>query len=173
MHNNDDSEDTEEGTNGRTLERSEKVGGLLYKYNREDFTYTDMINMNRQEGDLFAVFHSETGTVGVLYSTANDFANVAFDQVKKSSNATRGFEASDIYYIIGSLMISRIHKFDFYGFMHLLDHELNQVFDMRMLIEWTSTNRNLFLSPAEEAVMRDAENAADLQHEYNEQEKGS
>jgi len=62
--------------------------------------------------------------------------------------------------------MSRLHDYEFDNFVHLLDFELKQVFDMRKVIEWTNMNKAFFSSPAEDAVLADAEDQASLYEEY-------
>lgn len=169
------SDNNSEGSHGRVAGRDGKAGrpgNQIFKYNRRDLTYNEMIKMPRRDGDLFAVFQNGAGDIGVLYSREEDFLENALNQISYNhTNISKETDPRDVYFIIGSLMISRISNFDFFGFMHLLDFELNEIFDMRNLIEWTVMNNALFASPAEEAVMRDAEKSADMQDEYLRQEK--
>jgi len=171
------SDNKSEGSHGRALGRDGKTGregNRIFKYNRRDMSYMEMMKMPRRDGDLFAVFQNGAGDIGVLYSREDDFLANAMNQIRyNQENVSRDTDPLDVYFIIGSLMISRISNYDFFGFMHLLDFELNEIFDMRSLIEWTAMNNVLFASPAHEAVMRDAEKSADMQEEYLRQEKAN
>ena len=158
---------TDEGTNGRSGERSERFPNRMFKYNRANLSYQEMFERRREEGDLFAVFQNDMGEIRVEYARVEDYDEFAFEQIERSSaSQRRGLTAEDVYLLIGCTMMSRIHGYEFDNFVHLLDHELKQRFDMRKLIEWTNMNKAFFSSPAEDAVLADAEDQASLHEEY-------
>ena len=158
---------TAEGSFGRTEERSERYPNKMFKYNRANLSYHEMLEKRREFGDLFAVFQNDMGEIRVEYARVEDYEKFAFEQISRSSaSQRRGLTAEDIYLLIGCTMLSRIHDYEFDNFLHLLDFEMKQMFDMRRLIEWTNMNKSFFSSPAEEAVLADADDQAALHEEY-------
>ena len=158
---------TDEGTFGRSGERSERFPNRMFKYNRANLSYKEMFERRREEGDLFAVFQNDMGEIRVEYARVEDYEEFAFEQIRRSSaSQRRGLTPEDIYLLIGCTMMSRIHEYEFDNFVHLLDFELMQMFDMRKVIEWTNMNKSFFSSPAEDAVLADAEDQASLHEEY-------
>lgn len=158
---------TAEGTYGRSGERSERFPNQMFKYNRANFSYQEMFERRRTEGDLFAVFQDDMGEIRVEYARVEDYEEFAFGQIERSSaSQRRGLSVEDVFLLIGCTMMSRIHEYEFDNFVHLLDHDLKQLFDMRKVIEWTNMNKSFFSSPAEDAVLADAEDQASLHEEY-------
>jgi len=156
-----------EGTFGRSTERSERFPNGMFKYNRDNLSYQEMYDRLRRVGDLFAVFQNDIGEIRVEYARVEDYERFAFDQIERSTAShRRGLTAEDVYLLIGCTMMSRLHDYEFDNFVHLLDFELKQVFDMRKVIEWTNMNKAFFSSPAEDAVLADAEDQASLYEEY-------
>lgn len=133
----------------------------LFEFNRRDMTIEEMEERARggewQPGDLFAVFRDELGGMHVQYSHYDDFAGVAISQLIRtrtgSENVTVDYET--MLYLVGMLMVSRIHGYEFDNFLDLRDHTLKQVFDLKDLCSWIARNENLFMTDAE-AVMEDA-----------------
>jgi len=145
----------------------------MFKHNRGNLSHGEMYAMTKSGGDLFAVFQDEMGEIRVEYANTADYEDAAYHQIELSMRRgyPRSFTTSDVKFLIGSMMISRLHNYDFFSFMHLLDEKLQQVFDMRDLMEWIIANKPLFSSPAEQAVMADALNSADLNSEYDSMQK--
>lgn len=139
-------------------------------YNRQTMSYSDLTHFNRTEGDLFAIFQDEMGGISVEYSRIEDYAEAAVKQVERAvalRSRLTPFTKEDFYLYIGMIMISRIQPLGFDNFIHLIDHEFKQVFDMRKLIEWINMNQALFDSPAALAVLEDAEDPASLTQELD------
>lgn len=140
----------------------------MFKFNRATLSYQDMFMRRRLDGDLFAVFQNEMGEIRVEYARVEDYENFAFEQIERSARfAKHGLTTEDVFLLIGCTMISRIHELDFENFIHLVDHNLAEVFDMRRLVEWTNVNKAFFGSPADDAVLADAEDQAGLTAEYD------
>lgn len=157
-----------EGSFGRSSDRSDRYPNGMFKYNRANLSYQEMFMRPRQNGDFFAVFQDEMGEVRVEYARYEDYEDFAFSQIERSMRSQRrGLTTEDVYLLIGCTMISRIHEYDFENFVHFLDHDLRQMFDMRRLIEWTNLNRAFFSSPASDAVLADAEDQAGLHEEMD------
>lgn len=164
--------DIVEGSFGRIGYREERYPNGMFKYNREHMSYQDIFTRKREEGDLYAVFQDEMGGVGVEYSRREDFESFALDQIRNSARLNNNkLDVQDFFMLIGSTMISRIHDYDFENFIHLLDHDLKQVFDQRRLIEWVNMNVHLFSSPAEQAVLADADDRLGLEEEMEKLER--
>lgn len=157
-----------EGSFGRSSDRSDRYPNGMFKYNRANLSYQEMFLRPRKQGDFFAVFQDDMGEVRVEYACYEDYEEFAFAQIERSIRSQRrGLTPEDVYLLIGCTMISRIHEYDFENFVMLLDHDLKQMFDMRRLIEWTNMNKAFFSSPAEDAVLADAEDQASLHEELD------
>ena len=88
---------TDEGTNGRSGERSERFPNRMFKYNRANLSYQEMFERRREEGDLFAVFQNDMGEIRVEYARVEDYDEFAFEQIERSSaSQRRGLTAEDV-----------------------------------------------------------------------------
>lgn len=135
--------------------------------NREDLSHREMEQMERSDGDLFAVFADAAGNTRVQYATFADYARVAQRQVARRREGP--VERMTLFYLVGSMMISRLHNYDLYGFVHLLDHNLREVFNLRDLVDWISVNKDLFEQPMTQVVYTDADRKR-LEAEFDAQE---
>jgi len=133
----------------------------LFEYNRRDMTVDEMEAQHKagawSPGDLFAVFRDELGGMHVQYSHYDDFASVAISQLVRTR---RGMENVNVDYetmlhLVGMLMLSRIHGYEFDNFLDLRDHNLKQIYDLKGLCAWIARNENLFMTDAQ-AVMEEA-----------------
>lgn len=142
------------GKDARAPGRDEQYDTGLFVYNREDLSFDAMRarighpQRGWTDGDLFAVFRDDLGGLRVQYSTFGDFSGVAVTQLVRTR---RGFENAEVdhrtlVYLVGLLMISRLHGYHFENFVQLLDHKGDQLFDFRGLCEWVAMNEALFLS---------------------------
>ncbi len=157
------------GSHGRAPGRDGQYPNGMFKYNRSNISHAEMLAMNRRDGDLFAVFQDATGEIRIEYARLEDYMPSAFAQIQSSiDRGHRQRSARDVYYIIGSTMMGRIHGYHFFDFVQLLDWNMNQLFDMRGFVEWINMNKVLFESPAEEAIQRDGINSIDLENDMAE-----
>lgn len=155
------------GSRGRTADQSEKIPGGTFKFNRRDMSYQEVCDMKRQTGDLFAVFRSQNGTVRVQYATLTDYAEVAIESMKRvKREGGVQFRNEDVMFIIGGTMITRLHPYISDDFVHLLNNEMGQVFDLCAFADWFQLNKALFQSPAQAAVERDAEDEDAMRKQY-------
>lgn len=153
---------------GRVPSQAAKASTGVFLYNRDDMSFMEMQAKKRFKEDLFAVFQDEYGHARVQYARIEDYAEAALEQMHAavSDQFTPGM--ADYLKLIGCIMISRSHNYSIYGFVNLLDHDLNQIFDLNELINWINERPEFFRSPAEAAVLEDAHLSADLQREYDE-----
>lgn len=135
--------------------------------NRADLSHREMEQMERNDGDLFAVFADAAGNTRVQYATFADYARVAQRQVARRREGP--VERMTLFYLVGSMMISRLHNYDLYGFVHLLDHNLREVFNLRDLVDWISVNKDLFEQPMTQVIYTDEDREA-LYAEFDAQE---
>lgn len=156
------------GSRGRTPEMSERMPNGTFKYNRKDMSYAELFAMSRAKGDLFAVFRTETGKVRVQYATLSDYAEVAVDTLRKvrRPGGQQFQQQSDVMFIIGGAMLTRLHNYLGENFLIVLDHDMNAVFDAHQFSLWVRENEALFLSPAISAVLDDDTPLAELEAEY-------
>lgn len=130
----------------------------LYEFNRMDMTVATMEARARAgdwvEGDLFAIFRDDLGGTHAQHSTYQDFFEVAITQLVRARRHIVGLNVDRemAHYLVGILMISRIHPYHFENFLELRDHNLKQIFDMRGLCAWIARNEELFMTEAEAAV---------------------
>lgn len=150
---------------GRVLERSEKAQNGVFKLNRKDMSFAEMQLMPRSHGDLFAVFQDDFGSTRVQYARIGDYAGTALNQINDTLKVSVEESGRAWMFVIGSIMISRVHNYSLHGFVNLLDHNLEQVFDLHDLIDWVSNNPEFFVSEVEEAVEDDASDRAALEAE--------
>jgi len=144
------------GSRGRTPEQSEKIPGGTYKFNRRDMSYEEMFDERRQAGDLFAVFRAQNGEVRVQYATMSDYGDVAVDtlsRVKRPGGVS--FQPQDVMFLIGGTMLTRLHNYTGEDFVHLLDANLKQIFDLCGFADWLKMNEALFQSPAQSVIDED------------------
>lgn len=133
----------------------------LFEFNRRDMTVEEMEARAKagewKPGDLFAVFRDELGGMHVQYSHYEDFAGVAITQLVRtrrgSENVSVDYET--LLHLVGMLMLSRVHGYEFDNFLDLRDHTLKQIYDLRGLCTWIARNETLFMTEAE-AVMEQA-----------------
>jgi hypothetical protein len=126
-----------------------------------------MENLLRVDGDLFAVFADASGNTRVQFAKFSDFANIAKEQVLRRRSGQ--IERSTLFYLVGSMMISRLHNYDLYGFVHLLDHNLREIFNLRDLIDWIAYNKDLFDQPNTQVYYTE-DDRDHLTSEYDKQE---
>lgn len=155
---------------GRVLERSEKAQNGVFKRNRQDMSFADMQLMNRSPGDLFAVFQDDFGATRVQYAQIEDYSITALNQVRDTMKVSVEESGRAWMFVIGSIMISRVHNYSLHGFVNLLDHKLEQIFDLHDLVEWISTNPEFFVSEVDQAVDDDASDRAALEAELARQD---
>lgn len=145
----------------------------LFEYNREDMTIEEMERRAKEghwnDGDLFAIFRDALGGTHAQYSHIDDFADVALQQLIRSR---RGYEnvpidRETILYLVGILMISRIHGYEFEEFVDFRDHLGNQIFDLRKLCEWIGSNEEFFLTDAEAVMEMDDTPIEDIEAQYD------
>lgn len=159
------------GSRGRTPEQSEKIPGGTYKFNRRDMSYEEMFDEPRQAGDLFAVFRAPNGEVRVQYATMSDYGDVAVDtlsRVKRPGGV--GFQPHDVMFLIGGTMLTRLHNYTGEDFVHLLDANMKQIFDLCGFADWLKLNEALFQSPAQAAI-DDDDDIEGLKAQYMENTK--
>ena len=149
---------------GQDIDKNRKVP----EENRADLSYREMENLMREDGDLFAVFSDVSGNTRVQYAKFSDFANIAKEQVLRRRSGQ--IERETLFYLVGSMMISRLHNYDLYGFVHLLDHNLREIFNLRDLIDWIAYNKDLFDQP-DTQVYYTEQDRDNLNVEYDKQEK--
>ena len=162
--------DKNAGTHGRIGERARRHKNGTFMYNRQTMSYTDLAHFPSSKDDLFAIFQDEMGGISVEYARVEDYAEVALKQMERAismHSRSTPLTRDDFLLYIGTIMVSRIQPLGFDNFVHLIDHEFKQVFDMRKLIEWINMNQSLFDSPAAQAVLQDAEDQASLQEELD------
>ena len=150
---------------GRVLERSEKAQNGVFKENRRDMSFADMQLMPRSLGDLFAVFQDDFGATRVQYAQVQDYAGTALNQIRDTLKVSVEESGRAWMFVIGSIMISRVHNYSLHGFVNLLDHNLEQIFDLHDLIDWVSNNPEFFVSDVDEAVEDDASDREVLEAE--------
>jgi hypothetical protein len=138
----------------------------LFEQNREDMSVEEMERRRHSwtEGDLFAVFRDELGGTHVQYSPRSDFAHV-INHVIINKNVNIDVEMID--FLVGILMISRLHAYSFENFVDLRDYKGNQIFDFKDLCEWIGKNEDLFITEAEIAAECCDDSMEDLYNDYD------
>lgn len=151
---------------GRVASQTARASTGVFLYNRDDMSFMEMQAKKRFKDDLFAVFQDEYGHARVQYARIEDYSVAALEQMDTASSGSFKPGMADYLKLIGCIMISRSHNYSIYGFVNLLDHELNQIFDLNELINWINDRPEFFQSAAEAAVLEDANLPAELQQEY-------
>lgn len=156
---------------GRVSERSGQSQAGVFKYNRKDMSFTEMQFMPRSDGDLFAVFQDDFGSTRVQYARAGDYGTTALNQINNTLKVSVTESGEAWMFVIGSIIISRAHNYSLHGFVNLLDHNLEQIFDLHGLVDWVSNNPDFFVSEVDEAVEEDAFDIPALEAEMARQDE--
>lgn len=155
-------------SHGRPAGRDERWPNGVFKYNRRDLSYAEMFEMKREEGDFFAVFRDRLGEVRAQYATQNDYGAIVVEAVRQARIAS-GKESTveDIYFVLGTTIITRYMDYEPTDFLHLLDHNLKEIFDLRGLALWCVENADMLVSRGEQACLADDASEEELDEAYD------